>query len=77
MGIKFFLNKILKCDNIEYYSLRELEELKKCYEKFIKETGSDPDFPNLPFGGDGNTITFDKSNKDDLGFDSIDDFYNN
>lgn len=47
MSLKFYLNKILKCDNIENYSLRSLEELKKCYDEFIKKTGSDPDFPGL------------------------------
>lgn len=53
MSLKFYLNKILKCDNIEHYSLRTLEELKSCYDDFIKKTGSDPDFPTLPMNSDG------------------------
>lgn len=45
----------MKCDNIEQYSLRTLEELRKCYEEFLKKTGTDPDFPNMPTAsGDGN-----------------------
>ncbi len=53
MSLKFYLNKILKCDNIEHYSLRTLGELKSCYDEFIKKTGSDPDFPSLPMNTDG------------------------
>lgn len=57
MSLKFYLNKILKCDNIESYSLKALEELKKSYDEFIKKTGADPDFPNLPLSEANGSMT--------------------
>ena len=56
INLKFYLNKILKCDNIENYSLRSLEELRKCYDEFVKSAGGDPDFPSIPMGNDENNI---------------------
>lgn len=58
MDLKFYLNKFLKIDNIEGYTLNSLNELKKCYDKFLKNSeGTDPDFPTLNFGGKGDTYT--------------------
>jgi hypothetical protein len=37
-------------DNIEMYSLRTINSMKDSYNKFLEETGMDPDFPNLNFG---------------------------
>lgn len=50
MELKFYLNKFLKVDNIEGYTLGALEELKKSYDKFIEKSGFDPDFPMLALG---------------------------
>ena len=51
MDLKFYLNKIVKVDNVEGYTLKALLELKARYEKFIDKTsGFDPDFPTLDFG---------------------------
>jgi hypothetical protein len=52
MGLKLYLNKFLKVDNIEYYTFSELMALKKEYEQIMEETeGVDPDFPMFTFGG--------------------------
>jgi len=52
MGLKLYLNKFLKVDNIEYYTFSELMVLKKEYEKIIENSeGIDPDFPTYVFGG--------------------------
>ena len=57
MGLKLYLNKFLKVDNIEGYSYPELITLKKEYEKFLEESeGSDPDFPMIHFGNKGEKI---------------------
>ena len=57
MGLKLYLNKFLKVDNIEQYSFPELMELKKEYEKILEESeGVDPDFPSYIFGGQGKKI---------------------
>ena len=57
MGLKLYLNKFLKVDNIEQYSFPELIALKKEYEKVLEESeGVDPDFPNYVFGGHGKKI---------------------
>lgn len=52
MDLKFYLNKFLKIDSIENYSLRQLIDLRKRYESFLdRSNGLDPDFPGLNFGG--------------------------
>lgn len=52
MELKFYLNKVLKIDNIENYTLNTLESLKKCYDNFLdKSEGIDPDYPGYTFGG--------------------------
>ena len=57
MGLKLYLNKFLKVDNIESYTFSELMTLKKEYEKVIEESeGVDPDFPTYVFGGGGKKI---------------------
>ena len=46
MDLKFYLNKFIKVDNIEGYTLKALKELQTCYENYLEKTeGSDPDFP--------------------------------
>lgn len=53
MDLKFYLNKFVKVDNIEGYSLKALTEIKKLYEEYLDKTdGSDPDFPMITFGGE-------------------------
>ena len=57
MGLKLYLNKFLKVDNIESYTFSELIALKKEYEKVLEESeGIDPDFPTYVFGGGGKKI---------------------
>lgn len=57
MDLKFYLNKFLKVDNIEQYTMRYLLQLKKCYDDFIeKSQGQDPDFPMINFGDSSNTF---------------------
>ena len=52
MGLKLYLNKFLKVDNIESYTFSELIALKKEYEKVLENSeGVDPDFPTYIFGG--------------------------
>ena len=51
MDLKFYLNKFLKVDNIEQYTLDQLDELRKSYDRFIEKSGFDPDFPMLSLGG--------------------------
>lgn len=53
MELKFYLNKFLKVDNIEGYTLATLDELRKAYDKFLDKSGFDPDFPMLSLGNDG------------------------
>ena len=65
MDLKFYLNKFLKVDNIEGYTLVALDELRKAYDKFIDKSGFDPDFPMLSLGNGekkagGETITVGK-----------------
>jgi len=51
MHLKLYLNKYLKADNIEFYSLSYLIDLRKEYENFLDLTGGyDPDFPNINIG---------------------------
>lgn len=55
MELKFYLNKIIKLDNIEYYTLPSLIKLREIYDDFLsKSNGFDPDFPSLSFGGESN-----------------------
>ena len=57
MGLKLYLNKFLKVDNIELYTYPELVALKKEYEKVLESSeGVDPDFPTYIFGGGGKKI---------------------
>lgn len=57
MSLKFYLNKLLKVDNIENYTLNALKELQECYDQFIeKSEGSDPDFPFITFNTKGTQI---------------------
>ena len=57
MGLKLYLNKFLKVDNIEKYSLSELLTLKSEYEKVLENSeGVDPDFPMFTFGNEGKRI---------------------
>ncbi len=54
MELKFYLNKILKADNIENYTLETIHALMKTYDNFLeKSEGMDPDFPMINFGGEG------------------------
>ena len=53
MELKFYLNKFLKVDNIEGYTLATLDELRKAYDKFLDKSGFDPDFPMLSLGNGG------------------------
>ena len=54
MGLKFYLNKYAKVDNIENYSLKALKILRDEYVKFLEDSeGIDPDFPMFTFGGNG------------------------
>ena len=78
MALKFYLNKFVKADNIEYYTLSQLNALRDTYQNYIEETGGfDPDFPMSNFGGDkgkkiggtnihtvGNETTFSKNVED-------------
>lgn len=51
MDLKFYLNKFVKVDNIEHYTLKTLGELRKRYEIFLERSeGIDPDFPMMVFG---------------------------
>ena len=58
MALKFYLNKFLKVDNIEHYSLSQLLGLKDAYQEFIDESeGHDPDFPMTTFGSKGTKVS--------------------
>ena len=51
MHLKLYLNKYLKVDNIELYTLQNLITLKQEYDKYLDLTGGyDPDFPNVNIG---------------------------
>lgn len=54
MDLKFYLNKFLKVDRIEDYTLKTLVKLREVYEDFLQRSeGVDPDFPMLNFGQKG------------------------
>ena len=58
MQLKFYLNKFLKVDNIENYTLKALKKLEDTYEEFKEKTnGVDPDFPGISFKTKGTKIT--------------------
>ena len=51
MDLKFYLNKFIKVDGIEHYTLKALREIQSCYERYLEKTeGVDPDFPMMTFG---------------------------
>lgn len=57
MQLKFYLNKFLKVDNIENYTLGALKELENTYEDFKEKTeGIDPDFPGITFKTNGTKL---------------------
>ena len=57
MDLKFYLNKFIKIDQIEHYTLSSLFKLKDIYNEFMEKTeGLDPDFPMIDFGEKGQTI---------------------
>ena len=57
MQLKFYLNKFLKVDNIENYTLGTLKELENIYEDFKNDTdGLDPDFPGISFKTKGTNL---------------------
>lgn len=56
MDLKLYLNKFLKVDNIEQYSMKFLLALKESYDRFLeKGEGKDPDFPLMTFGDKANS----------------------
>lgn len=64
MSLKLYLNKYLKVDNIEYYTLPCLQILQKEYDALLKKTeGIDPDFPQLNFGDGTGSLSFDSKHK--------------
>ena len=57
MDLKFYLNKFLKVDNIEKYTLKTLFKLREIYDKFLESSkGVDPDFPTIDFSGKGEAV---------------------
>lgn len=57
MDLKFYLNKFLKVDNVENYTLKALYQLRDTYDAFLENSGgSDPDFPMIDFGNKGGKI---------------------
>ena len=51
MDLKFYLNKIVKVDNIEGYTLKSINKIKDSYNEFLEKTdGKDPDYPGYSFG---------------------------
>ena len=57
MDLKFYLNKFLKCDNIEMYTLKALYALRDAYDEFLENSkGTDPDFPMIDFGDKGQKV---------------------
>ena len=57
MDLKFYLNKFLKVDRVEDYTLKTLVKLREVYEDFLQRTeGIDPDFPMLNFGQTGQKL---------------------
>ncbi len=72
MELKFYLNKFLKVDNIEGYTLKSIKELRKVYDKFLEASdGTDPDFPMVDFGGKGKKVQGINKSKVDTGEDEF------
>ncbi len=70
MDLKFYLNKFIKIDNIEGYTLSSLKAIEDNYAAFMEKTeGLDPDFPSIDFGGKtkGQKIKGQNKAKVDLG----------
>ena len=64
MALKFYLNKYVKADNIENYTLGTLKTLQNEYLKFLEESdGVDPDYPTFNFGGGKGDIKVKGKNK--------------
>jgi hypothetical protein len=64
MGLKFYLNKYAKVDNIENYNLSTLKILQGEYTRFLEESdGVDPDFPMFNFGGGKGELAVKGKNK--------------
>ena len=58
MQLKFYLNKFLKVDNIEQYTLGALKKLEETYDEFKEKTdGTDPDFPGISFKTKGTKLS--------------------
>ena len=58
MQLKLYLNKFLKVDNIENYTLGALKKLEETYDEFKEKTeGIDPDFPEIKFKTKGTKLT--------------------
>lgn len=49
-------------DGIEQYSLPTVFKMQEAYTEFVKESGIDPDFPNLNFGDKGTSLVSSNSN---------------
>ena len=75
MDLKFYLNKFLKVDNIEGYTIGALEELRKSYDRFIEKSGFDPDFPMLSLG-DGSGENKTNGGRDKMKFEKNKNVYN-
>lgn len=72
MELKFYLNKFLKVDNIEGYTLKSIKELRKVYDKFLEASdGTDPDFPMVDFGSKGKKVQGINKSKLDTGEDEF------
>lgn len=72
MELKFYLNKFLKVDNIEGYTLKSIKELRKVYDKFLEASdGTDPDFPMVDFGNKGKKVQGINKSKLDTGEDEF------
>lgn len=57
MQLKFYLNKFLKVDNIENYTLGAIKKLEDYYDEFKeKSDGIDPDFPGISFKTKGTKL---------------------
>ena len=63
MDLKFFLNKIMKTDNIEHYTIGTLFKLRDTYDQFMEKSGGyDPDFPMTGLTAGGNSSSDGKQN---------------
>lgn len=57
MELKLHLNKFLRVDNIENYTLKTLKILQSKYQEFLDNSeGVDPDYPMFTFGGKGKKV---------------------